>query len=287
MDAGNPAQIHPEDPTMNMLSNFDSTSTAFESALSLDELHRRVPAVFAQSASDRTSPRYTFIPTREVLNGLMSAGFLPVEARQARVRKTNPVHARHLVRLRRRYEVVELRDAVPEIVFLNSHDGSSNYQLRMGVFRVVCTNGMIVSQGAFPGYCVAHRGNVVDEVIAAAMDMAERFPLLASQVERMERRWLSAAAQIDLAERSLALRYPDVAMSGIQPSQLLSCRRAADAGDDLWRTLNRIQENLMRGGVSRRTPSGRLVRTRGLSAIRQEVRLNSALWDLALEALDA
>ena len=272
---------------MNMLTNFGSTSTAFASALSIDELRMRAPAMFAECAGERTSPRYTFIPTQRVLDGLMSAGFLPVEARQALVRKANPMHARHLVRLRRRFEFVELRDSVPEIIFLNSHDGSSNYQLRMGVFRVVCTNGMIVSQGAFPGYCVAHRGNVVDEVIAAAVDMAERFPLLASQVGRMEQHRLSPSAQIAFAERALTLRYPDLAASGIQPSQLLNCRRAADAGDDLWKTLNRVQENLLSGGVSRRTPSGRLVRTRRLSAIRQEVRLNSALWDLAVDALAA
>jgi len=44
---------------------------------------------------------------------------------------------------------VQLRDAVPEVYFLNSHDGTSAYQLRMGIFRVVCTNGLIVSRGAF------------------------------------------------------------------------------------------------------------------------------------------
>ena len=43
------------------------------------------------------------------------------------------------------------RDSVPEVVFLNSHDGTSAYQLRMGIFRVVCTNGLIVSRGCVPG----------------------------------------------------------------------------------------------------------------------------------------
>ena len=60
------------------------------------------------------------------------------------------MHARHLIRLRRRVETVQLRDAIPEIVFLNSHDGTSAYQLRVGLFRVVCTNGLIVSASVFP-----------------------------------------------------------------------------------------------------------------------------------------
>jgi hypothetical protein len=34
---------------------------------------------------------------------------------------------RQLIRLRRRFETIELRDAIPEILFLNSHDGTSAY----------------------------------------------------------------------------------------------------------------------------------------------------------------
>jgi putative addiction module killer protein len=91
----------------------------------------------------------------------------------------------------------------------SSHDGTSAYQLRMGLFRVVCTNGLIVSKGAFPAYCVSHRGNVVDEVIEAALKVSEQFETLAVQVERMEQRRVMKDEQLRFAERALALRYPD------------------------------------------------------------------------------
>jgi len=68
----------------------------------------------------------------------MSAGFVPVEARQASARRGSPLHARHVVRLRPRFDTVHLKDSIPEVVFLNSHDGTSAYQLRMGIFRVSC-----------------------------------------------------------------------------------------------------------------------------------------------------
>ncbi|WP_324315844.1 DUF932 domain-containing protein [Povalibacter sp.] len=260
-------------------------TNALAKGLSLEEVRERAPAVFAEHAHERMSARYGFIPTQRVLQGLIDAGFNPVEARQARTRRSSPLHARHLVRLRRQFETVQLKDSVPEIVFLNSHNGTSGYQMRMGLFRVICTNGMIVSNGVFPGYCVSHRSNVMDEVIRAALELARQFPLLACQVERMESRKLEPQAQVRFAERALALRYPQPELSGMQPSQLLTCRRTEDAGEDLWRTLNRVQENLLRGGMSRRSVGGRLVRTRGITAIRQEVRLNTALWDLALETL--
>lgn len=275
---------------MNTMSHpsFATYANAFDRTLSLEEVRQRAPAVFAVSPHESVSTRYTFIPTERVLSGLISAGFLPVDARQTQARHGSPLHARHLLRLRRRYETVSLRDrSIPEVVLLNSHSADLTYQVRMGLFRVVCTNGLIVSRGAFPAYCVSHRGNVVDEVIASALNVAERFESLAAMVERMEQRHLFKEEQLDFAERALALRFPEPATSGMQPSQLLTSRRAEDAGDDLWRVYNRCQEHLLRGGLIRRSVSGRLTRTRRISSIRRDLDLNGQLWDLATQMLAA
>ena len=145
---------------------------------------------------------------------------------------------------------------------VDTRESNLTYQLRMGLFRVVCTNGLIVSKGAFPAYCVSHRGNVVDEVIEAALKVSEQFETLAVQVERMEQRRVMKDEQLRFAERALALRYPDPMLAGMQPSQLLNCRRPEDTGDDLWTVMNRVQEGLLRGGLSRRSTNGRLTRTR-------------------------
>jgi hypothetical protein len=267
--------------------SFAKYDNVFGRTLSLEALRQQVPAVFAPSADDHRSQRYTFVPTERVLTGLMQAGFVPVEARQTRTRSASPLHARHVVRLRRRFETVQLRDSAPEVVFLNSHDGTSAYQLRVGIFRVVCTNGLIVSRGAFPTLSVPHRGNIVDDIVAHALGIAERFDVLAAQVERMEQRQLFKDEQVRFAERALALRYPDPSQAGMPASQLLQCRRQEDTGDDLYSTLNKVQENLLRGGLTRRSANGRLVRTRRISSIKEDVRINSGLWDLAAEVLAA
>ena len=140
-------------PIMNTHSSlaFGSQANVFSHNLSVEELRERVPAVFAESVHERLSQKYTFIPTERVLSGLLSAGFVPVDARQAHTRNSSLLHARHVIRMRRRFETVQLRDSVPEIVFLNSHDGTSAYQLRLGLFLVVCTNGLIVSRGGVSG----------------------------------------------------------------------------------------------------------------------------------------
>jgi Domain of unknown function (DUF932) len=102
-----------------------SHSTAFEQALTPEVLRESVPAAFAPSAHERLSASYGFVPTAQVLDALRQAGFRPVEARQARSRVASPLHARHLIRLRRHLEVIGVGDATPELLLLNSHDGTS------------------------------------------------------------------------------------------------------------------------------------------------------------------
>ena len=57
--------------------------------------------------------------------------------------------------------------------------------------------------------------------------------------------------------------------------------------EHLTTLMARTDKALLRGGLCRRAASGRLSRTRRITSIREEVRLNSQLWDLATEWLAA
>jgi len=107
--------------------------------------------------------------------------------------------------------------------------------------RVVCTNGLIVSVGGFPSIRVAHRGDIVEEVVSGALQMTERFEALAGQAERMEQRILRRDEQIGLTEQAMALRWPEPCQSGMPASQLLTTRRPEDFDDSLFTILNRVQ----------------------------------------------
>ena len=48
---------------------------------------------------------------------------------------------KHMLRLRRDGEINGQH--VPEIILLNSHDGTSSYQMLPGYFRFVCQNGWL------------------------------------------------------------------------------------------------------------------------------------------------
>lgn len=268
---------------MNSLSlDQPSHSNAFVHGLSPESLRERVPAAFSSSAHESRSPAYTFIPSSAVIQGLGSVGFYPVDARQA-ARARSALHARHVIRFRRRFEpATALGDVTPELLFLNSHDGTSAYQLRVGLYRTVCTNGLVVSQGTFPTFRVAHRGDVVGDVVQAALEISERFEVLAGSVERMEKTPLDQLERLDFAAEALRLRFHRQTECGLEPARLLAPRRAEDVGNDLWRTLNVVQESLLKGGIPRRSASHRLIRTRRITGIKEDLRINSGLWDLAL-----
>ena len=85
----------------------------------------------------------------------------------------------------------------------------------------------------------------------------------------------------------MAIRFADPVQSGLLPEQLLTCRRVEDLGSDLWSCLNKVQENLLRGGLNHRTASGRRTRTRAITSIAEDVRINGRVWDLAEEVLAA
>jgi len=259
-----------------------SAAQAFTDPLTSLELRRRAPAVFAPSADERTGSAYTFVSTERVLDALGQAGFFPIAVAQTRTRSRSPLHARHAVRLRRRFETVDLNDSVPEIILLNSHDGTSAYEVRLGLFRAVCTNGLMVSAGAFPVWRVSHRGDNLDRVVTAAMELAERFGELGAHVQRMERTLLEEPQRLEFASQALTLRFPQGNYGGLHPQQVLEPRRQEDSAWTLWATYNVCQEAILQGGLRRRSPKGRLVRTRPIRAIREDVRINSALWDMAV-----
>ncbi|MGB6603172.1 MAG: hypothetical protein WA747_03020 [Steroidobacteraceae bacterium] len=67
---------------MNTITDFSMPShdNVFGRHLSLEALRERAPAVFAPSAHGRVSPKYTFIPSSRVVEGLMER-LLPIVLR--------------------------------------------------------------------------------------------------------------------------------------------------------------------------------------------------------------
>jgi hypothetical protein len=253
--------------------------------LSHAQIQRVAPSVFATEPHDRVTDRYGFVPTIELVEAIEQEGWFPVEARQSLVRdETRRGFQRHMLRFRQE-QPTQVGDSVTELVLLNSHDGSSSFQLDLGLFRLVCSNGMVTPIGKAGGMRFRHGREVVHSVIEGLYDLVDETPQLVDRVERFNSLRLDAREQELYARTALALRYGEAweERSPVAPQALLGARRHADNGDSLWLTLNRVQENLVRGGLRGRSSAGRRVRPRAIHSVHEDVRLNRALWRLAEE----
>ena len=270
---------------MQLASRFGRNSPALRSnePLSDDQLRRVAPSIFAAAAHASRSERYTYIPTSTVLDGLRKEGFQPFMVAQTRVRDDSKrEHTKHMLRLR---HASQINDAeANEVILLNSHDGTSSYQMLSGLFRYACSNGLVCGE-TFADIRVPHKGKIVDEVITGAFEVLDGFDLVRESRDNMREVKLDAAESDIFARAALALKYEpsDITPPPITESQVLRPRRAADSAPDLWSTFNVLQENIVRGGLPARTKNGRRQSTRPVEGLDTNVKLNRALWMLAEE----
>lgn len=128
---------------------------------------------------------------------------------------------------------------------------------------------------------VKHSGNIIGNVIQGAYDVLDGFNLVREVKDSMKEVSLTGDERLAFAESALLLKYDDEEPAPIHATQLLNVRRMEDRDNDLWTTFNRIQENVVRGGIHGRSANGRRMSTREVTAIDGNVKLNRALWTLA------
>lgn len=188
-------------------------------ALTHEELMNHVPSVFGSDKHESRSDRYTYIPTITILESLQREGFEPFFACQTKVRDLSKrEHTKHMLRLRRAGQLTGHQ--VPEIILLNSHDGSSSYQMLPGLFRGVCTNGLVCGQ-SFGDVRVPHKGNVVEKVIEGAYEVLGVFDRVEEKRDAMQSLLLPPPAQQAMAKAALTYRFGEEHQP-VTESQILS-----------------------------------------------------------------
>ena len=268
---------------MQLASRFASRSPSLRSdyPLSDDQIHRVAPSIFADAPHESRSQRYAYIPTAAVLAELRKEGFQPFMVTQTRVRDEGKrEHTKHMLRLRHASQINGAE--ANEIVLLNSHDGTSSYQMLAGMFRFVCSNSLVCGD-TVADVRVPHKGDVAGSVIEGAFEVLSGFERVKESRDAMRAITLDEGEAEVFARSALALKYDptDNKPAPITESQILMPRRFDDRRPDLWSVFNRTQENLTKGGLHGRSANGRRQQTRPVQGIDSDVRLNRALWMLA------
>jgi len=225
--------------------------------------------------------QYSQINTSKVLESLSDNGFLVRKAAVRGCRTRDPELARHMIVARHEsYSSVPVNGLVPEVVIINSHDGTSAFRIQAGLFRLVCSNGLVVPQSHFASARIYHRSVTMDAVIEKSLMVIEKAVDAAKATEKMMSVTIDKARQIEFAKQTLEKVWQ---RDGLPPELLLSRRRQEDQKDDVFTVFNVIQENLMRGGLHYVRANGRNSTTHGIRTMDNELLMNQRLWDLAEE----
>lgn len=245
-------------------------------------------AVVSTTSSPAMSPRYSHITTDEVVTALREAGweYHSGSARLTR-RPERAAYAAHVVRFRND-SLPTLRDGEIHAVVINSHDGSTAFELGIGVYRMACANGMVVRSSCIGAVRLIHHGLTIGRVLEASRRVIAAAPQAAEVVERWRGRRLTYAEQTGLAHRLAQVRWQDRLRSIVDVDDWISPQRSQDSGDDLWTSFNRIQERIIRGGsrinlTSRPGEESRVVRASRVRGAIRQVRLNEEMWQIAEE----
>ena len=259
-------------------------------ALGLEILKRIAPSIFTLSGSAATSTKYQHISTLYVIEGLKQEGFLPTWASQCRSRTADKrAHTKHMLRFRHVDAKPDNKGLYPEIVLINSHDGLSSYRILAGVFRQVCTNGLIAGK-SYEEVRVLHKGDIVNNVIEGTYKVIVQSKKLIESAEAMSAINLSPVEKAIYAKAAHAIRFDSEVGKSFEPSKILCPRRFEECNkSDLFTTFNIAQENIIKGGLKGyvRNAAGRLQRTsaRAVNNIDHNTALNRSLWTLTEEMM--
>jgi hypothetical protein len=253
-----------------------------DNPLSREEIEAIAPSVYALQPASHVSEDYHFVNTGEVLDILGREGWQPFQAKQQKVRNPDKREGtKHMVSLRNsRIDVtgMDIGGLLPTFTIVNSHDWSSRFKVMVGMFRLICSNGMMISSGVVQGFNIRHDHITEDIEIVMA-----RFSSNATKILEMARNWdniqLDEYAIQQFSLQAAKIRFGEDSDNLESKARALNtARRSQDAGNTLWRIFNRIQENSIKGGVKFQ---GMKRRIRSLSNIDAEVDVNNDLFNLA------
>jgi hypothetical protein len=234
-----------------------------------------------QAAHSKTSDRYAFIPTSKALTVFADHGYHPSKIVEARTRiHENKGFQKHIIRLRK--PELTTRSEFPEIILINSHMGSCSFRVLAGYFRCVCINGLI-SGDTTSDFRIRHSGYTDNAVSTAIQSITEQLPEIETTVEGMK--LVTLTPEETLAYNTAAIELKWDGKTYVDPSQLNYARRYDDRTPTLWNTFNRAQEHLIKSGVRAKNTNGQRRRSKAVTSVDENVRLNRALWTLSQEML--
>ena len=285
--------------------------------LSKDELREIAPSIFSTVPSPEVSKKYSHIPTDKLIDDMELLGWNVIDAKEVAARtKGTRGFQKHLVVFRNDDIVINqmpnnivesstsptgyrrtdgtfakknpIDTVFPQILLTNSHDGKNAFTFTAGLFRMVCENGLVVSTNEFEKVAIRHMGYDFDELQKQITEMVERLPLTVESMNNMIDTKMNQKSILKFAKDMLAVRFPEDELRRItiDMDEFITPVRPEDKGDDLWSVFNVIQEKIIEGDFDY-TIGTKHRKARQIKNFKQDMDLNSKMFDVALEYVNA
>ena len=263
--------------------------------LTKDQIRNSSPLVFADAPTNPdVSKRYLFVNTETIIDDLEKLGWLPVQAVQRKARKSGgTIFSKHMVAFQNPNIKITSSDgdyAYPRILLTNSHDGMQAFKFSVGIFRLVCSNGLVVADEQFSDFKIKHKGYTFGELRNVVRQAVSDLPNKVQVMNDMKNRTLTQEEKNKLALDAMLIRA-NITPGSKEASKfdydaetiedILDPKRDADKGNDLWRVFNVVQEKITQGEFHAALKGAKVRKVRKIKSFEKDIKVNKELFKLA------
>ena len=256
--------------------------------LTKDQIKNSSPLVFANAPTNPdVSKKYLFVNTETIIDDLEKLGWLPVQAAQRKARKQgSTIFSKHMVAFQNpniKISSSDGDDAYPRILLTNSHDGMQAFKFSVGIFRLVCSNGLVVADEKFSDFNIKHKGYTFGELRNVVRQAVEDLPNRVQVMNDMKNRILTQEEKRKMALDAMLIRagVKELQYDEETITDILDPKRDADKGDDLWRVFNVIQEKITQGDFHAALTGAKVRKVRKIKSFEKDMKVNKELFKLA------
>ena len=257
-----------------------------------EQIKKVCPVAFSEGASSEVSKHYTHIPTNQVIDDMRKLGWGVIEAKQVAARKAATAgFQKHMMIFRHPDLMVEGKDGDnvwPQIIMTNSHDGKNAFTFQAGMYRFVCSNGLVIADQEFGKMRIRHMGYDFETLRGTINEMVEKLPLTVESMNKFKQTELTKPQKYDLARKALATRFKvqkDQKIDQVYKIDLdafLTPVRKEDEGNDLWSVFNLVQERVVTGDFDY-VSGAKMRKAREIKNFKQDLDVNQKLFEVAKE----
>jgi len=257
-----------------MQNEFQTNKMMTNRHYTLDEIKQIAPSVFTTDKASHLTDTYVQTPTSRVVEDLMNLGWQVTKAQEVKSKKYKGFQ-KHMIVFRHPDIMIKGEngdDAFPQILLTNSHDGKAAFNFRVGIFRLVCSNGLVVSDADFNNVSIRHINYTFETLQTRIQEVINKLPGLVQKINLFKSTQLTEAQMVDFATKAMQLRTKE----RVNIMDVLNAERPQDQGNDLWVVFNRVQEKLVGGSFK----AGKR-KARSIKNFQKDIEINEKLFELA------